>query len=176
MAGFFTLLTFHYFGFTSLFFIYTVFIYFLIVIGFIDYKTHLIFNKVLLALFIFGVSAQLLFPFIAWKDAVLGLVLGGISMFLIAVLGKAVFKKESMGMGDVKMAMVAGFFVGWQNILIALYVGFVLAFLTMIIISAIKKSKIQGYIPLGPFLAAGLVVFLFWGKQIIHMYLKLVTG
>jgi leader peptidase (prepilin peptidase)/N-methyltransferase len=173
-AGILTVLSFLQFGFSVQFFIYTIFIYFLIVIAFIDIKTHLIYNKVLIIFFATGVITQIIIPFISWEQAVLGLIAGGSSMFFVALLGKWLFKKESLGMGDVKFAAVCGFFTGWLNILIALYLGFVLAFISITLHNRIKKRKISGYIPLGPFLAAGLILFLFWGKEISSFYLSMV--
>lgn len=176
ISGIVTVLAYYHFSLNPQFFIYLVFIYFLIVIAFVDYKTQLIYNKVLLLLLIYGIAGELVFRFINLQDALFGILAGGGSMFLISLLGKAMFKKDALGMGDIKMAAVAGFYVGWLNILIALYVGFVLAFLVMVIRSIIKKTKLQGRIPLGPFLALGLVVFLFWGKQIVGFYLSIVIG
>ncbi len=162
------------FGLSIQFFIYSIFIYFLIVIAFIDIKTHLIYNKVLITFISIGLITQIIIPFIPWEQAVLGMLSGGLSMFFISLLGKWLFKKESLGMGDVKLAAVAGFFTGWLNILIALYLGFILAFVTITLQNRFKKTKISGYIPLGPFMAAGLIVFLFWGKEISNFYLSIV--
>jgi len=148
--------------------------YFLIVIGFIDFKTQLIFNKVLMALLLFAMIAQMVSPFTAWQDALLGMLSGGGAMLLVSLLGKALFKKESLGMGDVKLAAVAGFFLGWQHILIAIYTGFVFALITMVLIHSIKRTRIVGYVPLGPFLAMGIITFIIWGKEIIQIYLSLV--
>lgn len=170
-----TLLSFYIYGATIIGVVFTVFIWFLIVIAIIDFKTQLIFNKVLITLLLFGLVAQFFFPFTTWSEAGIGFLAGGFSMLAIALLGKAMFKKESLGMGDVKFAAVAGFFVGWSSVLIALYIGFIFAFLTMIITGRIKKQEMGKYIPLGPFLAAGLVTFLFWGKELTQLYWNLVS-
>jgi leader peptidase (prepilin peptidase) / N-methyltransferase len=175
LSGILTVVSFIHFGLGVSFFIYSLFIYFLIVIAFIDLKTHLIYNKVLFALLAAGISTQLFSPFITWEEGLLGFVAGGLSMFLISLLGKVLFKKESLGMGDVKLAAVAGFFTGWVNVLMALYLGFVLAFVTIIIYNKFQKTQIKNdHIPLGPFLALGLILFLFWGDQILQFYLSIV--
>jgi prepilin signal peptidase PulO-like enzyme (type II secretory pathway) len=36
---------------------------------------------------------------------------------------------------------------------------------------SLKKIKRTSYIPFGPFIAAGTVVYIFFGEQIIHWYL-----
>jgi leader peptidase (prepilin peptidase)/N-methyltransferase len=169
-----TVLTYEYYALSNMFIIYSVFMYFLIVIGFIDFKTQLIHNKVLVTLLLFAIMAQMISPFTRWQNALLGMLTGGGTMFLVSLLGKALFKKESLGMGDVKLAAVAGFFLGWQNILIAVYTGFVFALITIIITNSMKRTSIVGYVPLGPFLAMGIITFIFWGKEIIQIYLSLV--
>lgn len=174
LAGLFAVLTFYYFGPSIKFLAYTNLIYFLIVIAFIDAKTHLIYNKVLIFLLGSGFLYQIISPFILWQDALLGMVVGGTAMFMVSILGRMLFKKDSLGMGDVKLAIAAGFFVGWKSILIALYFGFLLAFISIIFINRFRKNKIEGYIPLAPFLAGGLIVFLFWGNQLIQIYWSLV--
>jgi len=169
-----TILSFLTFGFSIQFFVYSVLIYFLIVIAFIDLKTHLIYDKVLLTFFIIGLLIQLIFPFIAWEESLLGVLLGGLSMFLISLLGKWMFNKESMGMGDVKLVAVAGFFVGWINVLISVYLGFIIAFIIMMILIRLKKRETSDLIPFGPFIAMGIILFLFVGEEIIQFYLSLV--
>ncbi len=173
-AGVLTLLAFHKFGLSASFFFYTVFIYFLIVIAVIDLRTQMIYNKVLILLFIYGLIFNLLFPVISWQVAGLGLLLGGGAMLLFAVLGKALFKKESLGMGDVKLAACGGFFLGWKMILIALYGGFFLALILIIFLKLLRLMPKNEYIPLAPFLAAGLIVFLFWGNWLIDNYFQLI--
>jgi len=175
LAGLITVLCYYKYGISILFFVYVVFIYFLLTISLIDIKTRLIYDKILVIMLALGVLVQLILPFTLWMEALYGFFAGGLSMFLISILGKFAFKKESLGMGDVKLAAVSGFFVGWFNVLIALYFGFVLAFLTMIIIARIKKIQLTGfYFPFGPFIAGGLIIFLFWGNEITALYLNMV--
>lgn len=174
LSGLLTVLAYKYFAFNNLFILYSVFMYFLIVIALIDLKTQLIYNKVLFVLFFFAVIFQVFWPFATWPNALTGLVVGGGTMFLISLLGKLLFKKESLGMGDVKLAAVAGFIIGWQYVLIAIYIGFVFALITMVLLNRIKGTQLSGYIPLGPFLALGIMVFLFLGNQIIEIYMSIV--
>lgn len=174
LTGILTTLVYYNVGLSSKLLVFMLFIYFLIVISFLDYKTHLIYDRILIPFLIIGFVLQIIIPFTTWPDALLGIVAGGGFMFTIAMLGNFIFKKESMGMGDVKFAMVTGFYLGWQNILIALYFGFFLAFLTILIVRGINKAKLSNLIPLGPFLSAGLVIFLLWGEQLIQFYFSII--
>jgi hypothetical protein len=56
-------------------------------------------------------------------DAFLGAFAGGALLLAVAWLGSAVFKKEAMGGGDIKMLAMVGAFVGWQGALLTLFLG-----------------------------------------------------
>ena len=93
-------------------------------------------------------------------------------MIFIGLLGKIVFKKESLGMGDVKFAAVAGFFLGWKMILFATFLGFFFSLPVLIVLMVMGKVKFGQYVPLGPFLAMALIIFVYWGQIIVDWYLK----
>ncbi|GAB4376464.1 MAG: A24 family peptidase [Calditrichia bacterium] len=173
ISGIVSVFTFLKFGFTPGFFFYLIFIYFLIVISFIDLSTQLIYNKLLIALLGFGVLFNLLFSVIAWSQALTGVVIGGASLFLFALLGQFLFKKESMGMGDVKLAAVMGFFLGWKMVLLALLIGFCYAFLAFIFLSFSKTERFKEYVPMAPFLALSTITFIYWGPALIQWYWNL---
>ena len=172
LSGLLTLITFLRFGFSGEFLIFIIFIYFLIVISFIDLDIKLILNKLLVLMFAVGIALNLVFKVIPWQDALLGVVAGGLLMIFVGLLGKIVFKKESLGMGDVKFAAVAGFFLGWKMILFATFLGFFFSLPVLIVLMAMGKVKFGQYVPLGPFLAMALIIFVYWGQIIVDWYLK----
>lgn len=104
---------------------------------------------------------------------VLGAVVGGAALLLVAVLGELLFKKESMGGGDIKLAAMVGAFVGWQGVLLALFLavlgGAVVGL--MLIVSGLRKRREA--IPFGPFIAAGTMVVVFWGDGLVRAYRQL---
>ncbi len=153
--------------------LYLLFLAFMISIALIDINTGLILDKQLILLLGLGVVLNITLPFIAWKDALLGMLTGAGAMYLIALSGKMMFKRESLGFGDVKFAAVAGFYLGAIPALAASYVGFVLAFVAIVAGKALRKS-LPRQIPLGPFLAGGFFLFLLWGSEIGTFYISLV--
>ncbi len=173
LTGILTVALFLRFGFSYLFFFYLVFVYFLIVIALIDWKTRLIPNKLLFALFVIGLIINVLGRVIPFKEAFIGAFLGGGAMYVTAVLGNHIFKKEAMGMGDVKLAFVSGFFLGWHFILWALYLGFVAALLGIGLLWIIRRRNLPEHIPMGPFFALGFVLNLFYGAELLNFYFKL---
>lgn len=170
ITGLLTVATYLKFGLSASFVYYLGLIYFLIVISFIDMATQLIYNKLLIYLMAFGLLFNLLFPVHSWPDSFLGLVAGGGSLLFFAVLGRVLFRKESMGMGDVKFAAVLGFFLGWKMVLLALFLGFVYAMVAFIVLSFSRKTRMQDYVPMAPFLAVGSLTFVYWGPMIIEWY------
>ena len=173
LTGILTWALFREYGISYEFLFYLIFVYFMIVIAAIDLKRHLILNKVLLLLLAFGIMINAIGSVLSFKDALIGAFVGGGAMFIVAYLGNKLFKKEAMGMGDVKLAFVSGFFLGWQFILWALYLGFVLALISIGIIWLVQRKSIPKQIPMGPFFALGFVINLFYGQQLLEFYFKL---
>jgi leader peptidase (prepilin peptidase)/N-methyltransferase len=125
-----------------------------------------------------GVAVGFLLSFVVTAPSVwnslLGIVVGGGIFYLAAVLGELLFKKESMGGGDIKLAMLLGAFLGWQNIILILILSALLGSLiggAALLFS--KDMRETRAIPFGPFLALGAIVALFFGNAIISAYLKL---
>lgn len=80
-----------------------------------------------------------------------------IIMFLLKKLGDFLFKKESMGGGDIKLLFVFGFVLGWPMAIISIFIGSIIGLpLSLIVIS--KKASHE--IPFGPLLSMGAVIIL----------------
>jgi leader peptidase (prepilin peptidase) / N-methyltransferase len=170
LAGLLALVTFWRFGLTGQFPFYTVFIYFLIVISFIDIDTKLILNKLLVLMLATGIILNFIFGVISWNDGLLGILAGGALMLSIGLIGKLILRKESLGMGDVKLAAVAGYFLGWKMILLSTFFGFFLSLPVLLVLMFFGKLRFGQYVPLGPFLALALITFVYWGEIIVQWY------
>lgn len=79
-------------------------------------------------------------------------------MYLIMLLGNKLFKKESLGGGDIKLMFFVGVALGvMEDGLIALFLSSILAFVPSLIVLYRKHTHI---IPFGPFIVlAALIVF-----------------
>ena len=175
LSGLITVLAFSRYGLSVELVFYLTLIYSLIIISFIDFDTHLILNKVLITLSVITVFLNLFFNIIDWIDGGLGFLSGGGILLLFSFLGKFIFKKESMGMGDVKFAAIMGFFLGWKLVLIALYAGFVIALLYYMAAKIFNSKLLQNRIPMAPFFSIACVTFLFYGESIIYYYIKIIA-
>ena len=104
--------------------------------------------------------------------ALLGLAVGGAALFLVRILGRAAFKKEAMGMGDVKLMAAVGAWQGWAPTLLAVFLGAVVAAVVGVALVAAKKARWQSNLPFGPYLALGSLVTLLYGSELLHWYLN----
>ena len=85
----------------------------------IDFKMQLIPDTVQVLLFVFGIIATAV-DYTNWLGHLIGFVLGGGIYLLIAGFSILVFRKEGMGMGDVKLMACLGLIFGIK----ALPIGF----------------------------------------------------
>jgi leader peptidase (prepilin peptidase) / N-methyltransferase len=92
----------------------------------------------------------------------------GASGFLLTA---ALVYPAGMGMGDVKLALLLGAMLG-RTVPIAVFLGLAAALVPGVILVARHGAKARKMgIPLGPFLALGSLVALFWGHQLLHLWL-----
>jgi len=143
----------------------------LIAISFIDLEFKLILNKLTLFGLVLGIVLSLFLNNFALKDVFFGFVAGGGGLLLVAIFGNIVFRKESMGMGDIKMAAMIGVFLGARGVGLALFFAFVFAALVSGIAMLFKRLRMQSYIPFGPFIALGTIFYVFAGEMVLTWYL-----
>ncbi|MBC8489338.1 MAG: prepilin peptidase [Bacteroidetes bacterium] len=104
----------------------------------------------------------------------IGFLTGGGVLIFWAVIGKLLFKKESLGYGDIKLAAMIGIFLGLQNTLLALFLSFSLATLIGIFMIMLKKARMDSKIPFAPFLALGSLLSLIWSDELFSLYWKII--
>ncbi|MBR4781331.1 MAG: prepilin peptidase [Lachnospiraceae bacterium] len=77
-------------------------------------------------------------------------------------------KGRAIGGGDVKLMAVAGLFLGWKLIIVALIAGCLYG--SVIHIIRMKVSGEGKQLAMGPYLSAGIVTALWFGKDIVTWY------
>lgn len=151
---------------------YLILVYILLVVAIVDLDHLIIPNGVTL----FGVISGLVFLLfgksgLGWKEALMGALLVGGFLYASGGLGKLLFRKESMGFGDVKLGFMIGLFIGWEWGIVALFLSFFLASLVGIPGLISRRIQFGQRIPFGPFLSLGSILTLFFGEWIIQFYL-----
>ena len=145
----------------------------LLAIFFIDVDFQLIPDLITLPGMIIGLAVSFLPGGLTWMQSLIGLLVGGVSLYLVAELGERLFKKEAMGGGDIKMAAMLGAFLGWQKVLLVFIssavFGLVVSIILMMFSEKLRKSRM---IPFGPFIALAAMTAILWGDRIIAFYIN----
>ena len=131
----------------------------LIIVIISDYQTMIIPDEVL----IFFSILLIFIKYFTSSINVLGISLvhsicSFVFMLLIKLLGDFLFKKESMGGGDIKLLAIFGFVLGFPLSIVSVFLS---AFIALPISLVILKIKKNHEIPFGPFLSiAAIIIFL----------------
>ena len=136
-----------------------VFISMLLIIIISDYQTMIIPDSILI---VFGVLILLIKYFIVGYPSIVYSLLDGviafIFMLLLKLFGDFIFKKESMGGGDIKLMFIFGVMFGY---IISIFSVFVAALIGLPVSLILLKKNKSHEIPFGPFLAVAAIIILF---------------
>ena len=83
--------------------------------------------------------------------------------------------REAMGRGDLKFLAAIGAFLGWRAVLFAVFAGSLLGSLVGLTTLMIGKRVWSAKLPFGPYLAAGALVWMFFGNWLVAKYVSLLT-
>jgi len=154
------------FGFTLAGLIAALFCWVLVVTTRTDLEHRLIPDKIVLPATV-GILALRTIddPSVEW---ILSALAAGLVLFLVVLA-----YPSGLGMGDVKLSALLGAGLG-VSVIPAMFVGFFVAFVpaALLLLRHGQEARKQA-IPLGPFLALGGVVALFWGDAILDWYKQL---
>lgn len=93
-------------------------------------------------------------------ESIVNGIISFIIMFGIKICGDFIFKKESMGGGDIKLLFFFGLCLGWENSLLSIFLGSIVGLPISLIVLSTKRTNI---IPFGPFLSIGALIILLTG-------------
>jgi leader peptidase (prepilin peptidase)/N-methyltransferase len=161
------------FGWSWYFAVALLFSWLLLCMVFIDFDHQLLPDSLTLSLLWLGLLVNDWQLFCSLHDALLGAVIGYMSLWFIARLFHWTTGKEGMGHGDFKLLAALGAWLGWQMLLPIVLFSSVLGTLVGLFLIIFKGHQRNATIPFGPYLAAaGFIVFL-WGKSLLGVYLQL---
>ncbi len=173
LGGLFALATFLKFGLTVEALIYFAFIASLLVITFIDLDHRIIPDIITLPGIPIFFAASFAIPTVTYRDALIGILAGGGSLFLVAWTYHLITKKEGMGGGDIKLLAMMGGLVAWQGVIFTIFVSSLVGTLSGLAVMLQSRKGLKLAVPFGPFLSIGCITYIFFGAQLIRWYLFL---
>ena len=148
----------------------------LLVVSIVDFRKMIIPDEVTVSGILAGWFFALMFPQIfgelshrmALGESVLGMITGGSLIWLTTFIGDRVFKRESMGGGDLKLMAMIGAFMGVQGAVLTFFVAPFLALPSGLIQKLVRKA---GTLPYGPFLAMAAIFNVFFSDWLLGVIL-----
>ncbi len=101
--------------------------------------------------------------------SLVGIAVGGGTLIVVRHVGRLMFKKEAMGMGDVKYLAFMGGFFGWGGCLMIFLASCLVGAVIGVVYQVITRRH---DIPFGPFLSLGMLVILFLRVQVHDFIFK----
>jgi len=143
----------------------------LIAVFFIDLEFGIIPNAITLPGILVGFAFSIVSDHVTVTSSALGILAGGGTFYAMGVLGRVLFKKDSLGGGDVKLAAMLGAFLGPVRVfLVFMGSAFLGLIVSLVVLSFSAKFRKDRILPFGPFLVAAALVIIFYGQQIVDWY------
>jgi leader peptidase (prepilin peptidase)/N-methyltransferase len=111
---------------------------------------------------------------ISFIGSIMGMLIGGGGLLLLALFYEKVRKKQGLGMGDVKMMAMVGAFLGLQLAIVTILIGSLLGTLVGIYLIFFRNMTMQSKLPLGVFLGIGAAFALLYGIPFLQWYWRLI--
>jgi leader peptidase (prepilin peptidase)/N-methyltransferase len=144
----------------------------MIVLFFVDLEHQRLPNEITLPGIVVGFACSFFMP-PGWVSSLIGLAVGGGSLWLVGELWFLIRHEEGMGFGDVKMLAMIGAFLGWQLMLATMFVSTILGSMIGLGLIAAKKGNLKTALPFGCFLALGAILASVAGDVAVNWYASL---
>jgi leader peptidase (prepilin peptidase)/N-methyltransferase len=172
------------FGLTPMTLVFWVMMGGLIVATFVDFDHMIIPDGISLGGMVFGLIASAAAPALHGVDSmgpaliksVAGLAFGSGILWLVAVIGKWTFKKDAMGLGDVKLLGAIGALLGIPGVIYTILISSLVGTVVGLVMIAIGGHQWRSRLPYGPYLAAAAASWILGGDQLWNWYVRFVTG
>ncbi len=146
----------------------TLYLLLMLPISFIDIDTMLIPDSIAIP----GIFLGILISFFKGEFLIslIGLTTGVATILIIYFLGRLVFKKEAIGLGDLRLAGILGAFTSASGFFISLFIASLLGSIYGIFLVLKRKKDMKGEIPFGPFLALSGFITILFGEYILKIF------
>lgn len=160
-------LSYYVYGSSIDFFIVITFISMLLIIIISDYQTMIIPDEVLIpSVVIISILILIKGGISLLEISLFNAVISLLIMYALKKMGDFMFKKESMGGGDIKLLFIFGLMFGWKMSVISIFIASFIALPIAVFFSLKYKNKKyidddeipENSIPFGPFLAVSAII------------------
>ena len=142
----------------------------LVPITFIDLEHQIIPDRFSLTGIVLGLAGAWWWVPMPWWESLLGAFLGWFSLWLVATGYYYATGRDGMGGGDLKLLAMLGAFLGYKALLPIILLSSLSGAVIGLGLVAWKGKDGRYAIPFGPFLAAGGLIYLFFGVQMVELY------
>ena len=166
---------FYHYGICIEFFLFSILTIILVMEAFIDIKAKILPNLLNFIGFIIGLTYayfMCLSDIVAGLNLFGGMILGAGIFLIISVFALIIYKKEGMGLGDVKLMGMLGLFFGMTNIIQIFVLSFFVGAIISIILLITKIKKASDYIAFGPFIVMAAVFTMFVPASVSMTYIN----
>jgi leader peptidase (prepilin peptidase)/N-methyltransferase len=114
-------------------------------------------------------------PILSFADALLGAATGSGLLWLVSEVYFRLRGREGMGLGDVKMMLMAGAFLGLKRTLLTIFAGSILGSLLGVTVILARRKGSDYELPFGTFLGMAALLVVFFGTPIVYWYQSLLV-
>ncbi|MFN8791040.1 MAG: prepilin peptidase [Bdellovibrionales bacterium] len=145
----------------------------LIVCSFIDFDHMILPDEFTLSGILIGLVGAALNPERNFTEALVGVLIGGGFLWLMAYLYFLVSQKEGLGGGDIKLLGWIGALLGWKAVPFVITSSAIFGSIVGIALALRSREGLKTAIPFGPYLALAALLYLFGGQTLAQAYFSL---
>lgn len=148
------------FGFTPMLYLALVFVSTLLIVILSDIKYMIIPDELIIFSGIVLVILRLIFyKFDSIVPIMVDMLVPFLVLILVKMIGDFLFKKESLGGGDIKLMIIFGLVIGWEMSILSVFLAAFIAFPISLFFLIEKKEHV---LPFGPYLSAAALIIMFF--------------
>ncbi len=112
-------------------------------------------------------------PVLSFADAIFGAAFGSGLLWLVSEAYFRLRGREGMGLGDVKMMLMAGAFLGAKRTLLTILAGSLLGSILGVAVILARRKDADYELPFGTFLGMAALLVVFFGTPVVNWYQSL---
>ena len=151
----------------------------LVVVGFMDWDTMEIDERILGLIAVLVIPSQIFTDQSTIEQRIIGALIISVPFFIIGEASRGIIKKKfgedfrAIELGDTLLMIAAGAYLGTRAVIVSALLGIVIAAIAGLINKMISGESKFAF---GPFLSIGIAIGALWGNDIAQWYIGLLTA